>query len=107
MEGAIELRDVVFSYPVRPEVRVFHGFSLVMPGGQSTALVGSSGSGKSTTVALVQRFYDPEQGAVLLDGVDIRRLNLKWLRGHIGLVSQVRRVRCALHVNDEMQERCP
>ena len=54
------------------------------------ALVGSSGSGKSTVVCLLERFYDPQAGCVLLDGVDIRRLDLTWLRNQIGLVSQVR-----------------
>jgi ATP-binding cassette subfamily B (MDR/TAP) protein 1 len=53
------------------------------------ALVGSSGSGKSTVVGLIERFYDPLEGAILLDGVDIRRYKLQWLRNHIGLVSQV------------------
>lgn len=51
--------------------------------------VGASGNGKSTVINLVLRFYDPEEGAVLLDGVDVRTVNLTWLRGQIGLVSQV------------------
>ncbi len=56
---------------------------------QVYALVGESGSGKSTVVSLLERFYDPVEGAVLVDGVDIRQLNLRWLRQQIGLVSQV------------------
>lgn len=56
--------------------------------GRTVALVGSSGSGKSTVVALLERFYDPSAGQVLIDGVDIKNLQLKWLRNQIGLVSQ-------------------
>jgi len=56
--------------------------------GQTVALVGASGCGKSTTVQLIQRFYDPEQGVVKIDGQDIKSLNVKWLREHIGVVSQ-------------------
>ena len=64
------------------------GFNLRIGMGQNVALVGSSGCGKSTTVQLLQRFYDPERGAVLIDGVNIKDLNVKWLRQHIGIVSQ-------------------
>jgi ABC-type multidrug transport system fused ATPase/permease subunit len=53
--------------------------------GQTVALVGSSGCGKSTTVQLIQRFYDPEDGVICLDGQDIRTLNIQWLRQHIGI----------------------
>ena len=56
--------------------------------GETTALVGPSGSGKSTTVALIQRFYDPLGGTVLLDGHDVRTLNIQWLRSLLGLVQQ-------------------
>ena len=59
-------------------------FSLRVPAGKTVALVGSSGSGKSTVVSLVERFYDPLEGAVLLDGVDIRSLRLSWLRAQVG-----------------------
>jgi len=86
--GGIELRGVDFVYPHRPNVQIFAKFSLVVPAGEHMALVGESGSGKSTVVALIERFYDPTAGAVLLDGVDIRRLNVRWLRQQIGLVSQ-------------------
>ena len=62
---------------------MFSDFSLTVPAGRTVALVGESGSGKSTVVALVERFYDPLAGAVLLDGVDLRQLNLKWLRSQV------------------------
>ncbi|KAG0493313.1 hypothetical protein HPP92_004307 [Vanilla planifolia] len=88
VEGEVEFREVRFAYPARPEAEVFKGFSMMVPAGRTVALVGGSGSGKSTAVALLQRFYDPAGGEVLLDGVDIRRLRLKWLRAQIGLVSQ-------------------
>ena len=67
---------------------MFRNFNLLVSAGSTVALVGESGSGKSTVVGLIERFYDPEKGAVLLDGVDIRTLNLHWLRDRIGLVGQ-------------------
>ncbi|EMS62269.1 ABC transporter B family member 4 [Triticum urartu] len=88
IKGDVELKDVYFSYPTRPEHLVFDGFSLRVPSGTTMALVGVSGSGKSTVVSLVERFYDPQSGEVLIDGVDIRRMTLGWIRGKIGLVSQ-------------------
>ncbi|CBQ71273.1 probable Leptomycin B resistance protein pmd1 [Sporisorium reilianum SRZ2] len=86
--GKLEFREIDFSYPARPDVPVLDAFSLEVPAGKVTALVGASGSGKSTIVSLVERFYDPDGGAAFLDGVDLRDLNLKWLRTQIGLVSQ-------------------
>lgn len=83
--GEITLKDVSFSYPARPDVPVFRSFSLVIEAGAEVALVGASGSGKSTVIQLIERFYDPAAGAVCLDGVDIRQLSLPWYR------SQVRR----------------
>ncbi len=59
-------------------------FCLVIPAGKTVALVGSSGSGKSTVVGLIERFYDPLEGSVVLDGRDIRTLKLKWLRNQVG-----------------------
>lgn len=86
--GEIELKDVYFRYPARPEVQIFSGFSIYIPSGKTAALVGQSGSGKSTVISLVERFYDPEAGEVLIDGVNLKSLKLKWIRGQIGLVSQ-------------------
>ncbi|KAL6333125.1 hypothetical protein AAG906_028308 [Vitis piasezkii] len=86
--GEIELKDVYFKYPARPEVQIFSGFSLNIPGGTTAALVGQSGSGKSTVISLLERFYDPEAGEVLIDGVNLKKINLRWIRGKIGLVSQ-------------------
>ncbi|KAJ9525056.1 hypothetical protein QJQ45_017385, partial [Haematococcus lacustris] len=88
VEGTIELRNVSFAYPARPDAQIFRNFCLTVPAGKTVALVGSSGSGKSTVVQLVERFYDPLGGAVLLDGVDLRSLQVKWLRTQVGLVSQ-------------------
>ncbi|KAL6888373.1 hypothetical protein ACP4OV_009399 [Aristida adscensionis] len=86
--GEVEFTNVEFSYPSRPECPVFVSFSLRVPAGSTVALVGGSGSGKSTVIALLERFYDPSAGVVTLDGMDIRRLQLKWLRAQMGLVSQ-------------------
>ncbi|KAL0426428.1 UNVERIFIED_CONTAM: ABC transporter B family member 1 [Sesamum latifolium] len=72
----------------QPETRVLNNFPLTVPAGKTIALVGSSGSGKSTVVSLIERFYDPPSGQVLLDGHDIKTLKLRWLRQQIGLVSQ-------------------
>ncbi|KAG0461714.1 hypothetical protein HPP92_022011 [Vanilla planifolia] len=86
--GRVEFREVRFAYPARPEIEVFKKFNLKVPAGRTVALVGMSGSGKSTAVALLQRFYDPATGEITLDGVDIRKLRLKWLRAQMGLVGQ-------------------
>ena len=88
VKGTIELQNVKHIYPSRPEVVVMEDVSLVVPSGKTTALVGASGSGKSTIVGLVERFYDPVGGKVLLDGRDVQQLNLRWLRQQISLVSQ-------------------
>ncbi|MBA0663484.1 hypothetical protein Goklo_003599, partial [Gossypium klotzschianum] len=88
IQGEIELKDVYFRYPARPDVQIFAGFSLHVPSGTTVALVGQSGSGKSTVISLLERFYDPDSGQVLIDGVDLRELQLQWIRGKIGLVSQ-------------------
>ena len=86
--GRIEFKDVVFRYPTRPDVSVYGGLSLTIEPGETVALVGPSGCGKSTAVALLERFYDPDSGAIMLDGQDLRNLRLSWLRRQIGLVSQ-------------------
>ncbi|KAF5733808.1 ABC transporter family protein [Tripterygium wilfordii] len=86
--GSIELKNVDFCYPSRPEVLVLSNFSLKVNGGQTLAVVGVSGSGKSTIISLIERFYDPLAGQVLLDGRDLKLYNLRWLRNHLGLVQQ-------------------
>ncbi|NXR34260.1 MDR1 protein, partial [Zosterops hypoxanthus] len=86
--GEIEFRNIHFSYPSRPDVKILKGLNLKVQTGKTIALVGASGCGKSTTVQLLQRFYDPDQGEITLDGRDIRTLNVKWLRENIGIVSQ-------------------
>ncbi|KAI6166710.1 ste6-like protein [Pisolithus thermaeus] len=86
--GEITLENVQFSYPSRPDVPILKGINITFEAGKAAALVGASGSGKSTIVSLVERFYDPLSGTVKLDGVDLRDLNIKWLRSQIGLVSQ-------------------
>jgi len=88
VRGGIDFRNVTFSYPTRLESTIFNGFSLRVEPGTTVALVGPSGSGKSSAVALLERFYDCVSGSISLDGVDIRRLNVRWLRQQIGLVSQ-------------------
>jgi ATP-binding cassette subfamily B (MDR/TAP) protein 1 len=86
--GKINFEDIKFSYPSRPDVPILKGLTIDFPAGKTAALVGASGSGKSTIVSLIERFYDPISGAVKLDGIDLRELNIKWLRSQIGLVSQ-------------------
>ncbi|KAJ6308470.1 hypothetical protein OIU76_018120 [Salix suchowensis] len=88
VEGKIELRGVQFSYPSRPDILIFKDFDLRVCSGKSMALVGQSGSGKSSALALILRFYDPTAGKVMIDGMDIKKLKLKFLRKHIGLVQQ-------------------
>jgi len=116
-KGEIEFRNVKFAYPTRKTARVFDGMSLKIPAGQTAALIGSSGSGKSTVMSLLERFYDPvaavidcggekkdgvdveivigdqtklddSNGVVLVDGVDIRTMDVMYLRQAIGLVGQ-------------------
>ncbi|OQS03162.1 ATP-binding Cassette (ABC) Superfamily, partial [Thraustotheca clavata] len=79
-DGRIELKDIIFTYPSRPEDVILRGFSVIFDKGETIALVGSSGSGKSTLVALLERFYEPTSGQILLDGRDITKLQIKWLR---------------------------
>lgn len=87
-EGNVNFEDVRFNYPSRPDVPVLQGFRLKVKKGQTLALVGSSGCGKSTTIQLLERFYDPKQGKVMLDDNDTKKLNIHWLRSQIGIVSQ-------------------
>lgn len=88
MTGRIELRRVEFSYPSRPEIPILREFCLEVKPGSSIGLVGRSGCGKSTVIALIQRFYDVQQGSVKVDGADIRLLDIGWYRKHMALVSQ-------------------
>jgi ATP-binding cassette, subfamily B (MDR/TAP), member 1 len=88
IRGQIVFRDVHFSYPSRPDTLVLDGLNLTIAAGATVGLVGGSGSGKSTVISLLQRFYSPDSGEILLDGHDIAALNAEWLRSQIGLVSQ-------------------
>jgi len=84
----ITFREVHFQYPSRPDIDIFKGLNLNVYPGESLALVGPSGHGKSTTIQLIERFYDPSSGVVELDGVDLREINVPWLREQFGLVGQ-------------------
>ncbi|KAH9708540.1 ABC transporter B family member 15 [Citrus sinensis] len=88
LRGEIEFKDVDFSYPTRPDTPVLQRFNLLVEAGKTIGLVGSSGSGKSTVISLLERFYDPVRGNILLDGHKIKKLQLKWLRSQMGLVNQ-------------------
>lgn len=88
ISGEIELRNVYFSYPARPKEPVLKGFCLSIPSGRTAALVGQSGCGKSTVISLIERFYDPQSGKVLIDGFNIKEFQIQWIRQKIGLVSQ-------------------
>ncbi|NXA55097.1 MDR1 protein, partial [Nothocercus julius] len=88
IKGDLEFQNVCFNYPARPDVKVLKGLNLKVKCGETVALVGSSGCGKSTTVQLIQRFYDPKEGTVMIDGQDIRTLNVRYLREIIGVVNQ-------------------
>ncbi|CAL8095680.1 unnamed protein product [Calicophoron daubneyi] len=87
-EGNITVKNVKFLYPTRPDITILRNFSLDLKSGQTVALVGPSGSGKSTIVHLLQRFYDPVEGEIRIEGIDIKELDLKKLRNQIGVVQQ-------------------
>ena len=86
--GDVEFKNFQFRYPARDDIKILNNLNLKIKSGQTIALVGSSGSGKSTCIQLMQRFYDRISGAILLDGIDLTHFNLKWLRSQIGVVSQ-------------------
>jgi len=88
MQGDIEYSQVEFSYPSRPDIPILRAADIRIKAGSTIALVGQSGCGKSTCIQLLQRFYDPVRGAVRIDGVDVKTLNVKWLHGQLGVVSQ-------------------
>uniref|UniRef100_A0A8B9TUG6 Bile salt export pump n=1 Tax=Anas platyrhynchos TaxID=8839 RepID=A0A8B9TUG6_ANAPL len=88
VRGEIEFHNVTFHYPSRPDVKILDNINMVIKAGETTAFVGASGAGKSTTIQLIQRFYDPTDGMITLDGHDIRSLNIQWLRSQIGIVEQ-------------------
>ncbi|KAG5113707.1 hypothetical protein JHK82_036976 [Glycine max] len=88
VKGEIELQQVSFCYPTRPNIQIFKDMCLTMPTGKTVALVGESGSGKSTVISLLERFYNPDSGRILIDGVDIKEFKLNWLRQQMGLVGQ-------------------
>ncbi|KAL2495339.1 ABC transporter B family member 9 [Forsythia ovata] len=83
-DSGIVLEDI----RARPEVQIFSGFTLHVLSGETAALVGQSGSGKSNVISLLERFYDPEAEEVIIDGVHLKKFKLKWIRGKMGLVSQ-------------------
>ncbi|MDC3209541.1 ABC transporter transmembrane domain-containing protein [Chitinophagales bacterium] len=87
-EQEIRYENVVFSYPTRPDIEVLHKISLTVKKGQKIALVGSSGSGKSTIVKLLSRFYDLEHGNIFVDNKNIKDLEIKSIRKIIGIVPQ-------------------
>ncbi|KAG0180556.1 Multidrug resistance protein 1 [Apophysomyces sp. BC1034] len=87
-EGEIEFRNVQFHYPTRSDTTILKNLNLKIHPGMTVAFVGPSGSGKSTCIQLLQRFYDPVHGQLLLDGCDIKTINVCWLRQQIGVVSQ-------------------
>ncbi|XP_012236010.1 multidrug resistance protein homolog 49 isoform X2 [Linepithema humile] len=88
VNGEIEFKNVKFCYPARKDIQVLQSLNLKINHGETVALVGGSGCGKSTCLQLIQRLYDPLGGQVLLDGVDVSTLNVHWLRSHIGVVGQ-------------------
>ncbi|XP_060215703.1 putative multidrug resistance protein [Lycium barbarum] len=88
VRGDIDFNEVTFSYPSRPDIQVLQDFNLKVKAGRTVAIVGGSGSGKSTVISLLERFYDPINGDILLDGRKIKKLQLKWLRSQTGLVNQ-------------------
>lgn len=88
IQGEIELTAVNFSYPARPDIRVLDDFSLRVPANSTIALVGASGSGKSTIVGLMERWYEPESGTIKIDGRDVRELDVQWLRTQVRFVQQ-------------------
>ncbi|WP_295166739.1 ABC transporter transmembrane domain-containing protein [uncultured Paracoccus sp.] len=88
VRGEIVLEGVAFSFPSRPDAPALHGIDLTIRPGETVALVGPSGAGKTTVIQLIQRFWDPQSGRVTMDGTDLRQLARVDLRSHIALVPQ-------------------
>lgn len=86
VDGKIEFKNVFFNYPTRKDQKVLNDFSAIFEAGKTTALVGASGSGKSTIVQLIERFYDPDFGQILVDGQELKDINLRSFRTLIGYV---------------------
>lgn len=84
----LEFKNVTFAYPTRPNKNIFDDFNLSINRGETVALVGPSGGGKSTTVAMIERFYDPASGSLEYMGTDLKSLNVHWFREQIGYVGQ-------------------
>ena len=100
LEGAVKFSSVYFAYPTKPDTTVLRSLTLEIPPGKTVALVGSSGCGKSTVTNLLQRFYDPGEGVVSVDGRNLREYDLYSLRGQMGLVSQEPRLfACSIREN--------
>lgn len=87
-KGEIVFEDVSFAYPTRPDIKIFDHFNLTIPAGKTVALCGPSGGGKSSIVSLLERFYDPTDGRVKLDGVNLKEINVTHLRKQYGYVGQ-------------------
>ena len=86
--GAVEFRKVAFAYPARPDLPALHELSFAVKPGETVAIVGPSGAGKSTVFSMLLRFYDPQSGSILVDGVDIARADPSEVRGRIAIVPQ-------------------
>ena len=88
IKGGITFENIRFSYPQAPEVEILKGFNLKIQPGQSVAIVGETGAGKSTIISMLQQFYEPSGGRILFDNIDMRTYNIASLRSQMGLVSQ-------------------
>ncbi|EEB12411.1 multidrug resistance protein, putative [Pediculus humanus corporis] len=86
--GEIEFKNVYFTYPARKTVKIFDGLNLKIKAGETVAIVGESGTGKSTIIQLLQRFYDPISGDIFIDGENLKSLRVSWLRSQLGVVGQ-------------------
>ena len=84
----IIFKNVSFSYPTKKNIKIINNFNMEIKPGKNIAIVGSSGSGKSTLTNLILRFYDIDDGEILINGINIKDINLSWLRNNIGIVSQ-------------------